>query len=145
MINGIDISQSIFILLSNTGGREITKKTFEAWEQGQRREDLRYADYENLIRLGAFNEVGGLKKSALIDRSVVDIYVPFLPLEKRHLKQCAIKELKVRGYEGSDYHEIVSQIIADMSFWPEDSQVYSTTGCKRVAQKVDELLYENSL
>ena len=86
IIDGVDMSRALFILLSNTGGKDITAKTFEAWQEGLKREDLRYADYENLILKGAFNEVGGLKKSAIIDRSVIDLYVPFLPLGKQILR-----------------------------------------------------------
>ena len=52
IINGIDMSNALFILLSNTGGREITQKTFEFWQQGRIRNDLRYADYERLTLKG---------------------------------------------------------------------------------------------
>ena len=71
IIDGVDMSQCMFLLLSNTGGKEITKKSFEAWEEGKRREDLRLADFENMILKGAFNEGGGLKKSAIINKSVI--------------------------------------------------------------------------
>lgn len=37
---------------------------------------------------------GGLKKSRLIDSHIIDHYVPFLPLEKKHVKQCIEAELK---------------------------------------------------
>lgn len=142
IIDGVDMSRALFVLLSNTGGKDITTKTFEAWKLGQKREELRYADFENLILKGAFNEVGGLKKSAIIDRSVIDLYVPFLPLEQQHIRMCARKELKNRAYEGDDVQEIIQQVLADLSFWPEESKIYSATGCKRVALKVDEILYE---
>ena len=71
IIDGVDMSQCMFLLLSNTGGKEITKKSYEAWEEGKRREDLRLSDFENMILKGAFNEVGGLKKSAIINKSVI--------------------------------------------------------------------------
>ena len=45
-------------------------------------------DLENLIRNGAFNEKGGLHKSNVVERHLVDFYVPFLPLERIHVKQC---------------------------------------------------------
>lgn len=79
--------------MSNTGGREITKKTFEFWKTGRRREDIGYADLEDLVSTGAFNEVGGLHHSGLIQGSLIDIFVPFLPLERRHVLQCAEREL----------------------------------------------------
>ena len=40
---------SIFILLSNTGGREITKKVYEFWSKGSNRQDIAYVDLEDLV------------------------------------------------------------------------------------------------
>lgn len=37
---------------------------------------------------------GGLKKSHLIDSHIIDHYIPFLPLEKKHVMQCIEAELK---------------------------------------------------
>ncbi len=61
-INGIDFRRSIFIFLSNTGGREITTHTFEYFKEGRTRESLQLKDYEAVITGGAFNEIGGLHK-----------------------------------------------------------------------------------
>jgi len=146
IINGVDMSNALFILLSNTGGREITQRTFEFWQQGRIRNDLRYADYERLTLKGAYNEIGGLKNSVIIDKSLIDVYVPFLPLEQKHVRQCIERELINRGYElediGNDFFE---QVLSDLVFWPAETQIYSSTGCKRVSQKVDQILYEQEL
>ncbi len=39
---------------------------------------------------------------------------------------------------------MVDEVLSGMTFWPSDSEIYSTTGCKRVAQKVD-VVYEQSI
>ena len=57
IINGIDMSNVLFILLSNTGGREITQKSFEFWQNGRIRNELRYADYERLTLKGMARSV----------------------------------------------------------------------------------------
>jgi len=146
IINGIDMSNVLFILLSNTGGREITQKSFEFWQNGRIRNELRYADYERLTLKGAYNEVGGLQKSIIIDKSLIDVYVPFLPLEQKHVRQCVERELISRGYEPDQVgHDFYDQVIGDLVFWPADTQIYSSTGCKRVSQKVDQILYELDL
>ncbi len=41
-IGGVDFRRSVFIFLSNTGGREITKRTLEFWEAGKKREELQH-------------------------------------------------------------------------------------------------------
>ena len=94
---------------------------------------------------GAFNEVGGLQNSLIIDKSVIDLYVPFLPLEQKHVRQCVERELLDRGHDPGNLRDLIDQVITDLAFWPSDTQIFSSTGCKRVSQKVDELLYEFEL
>jgi len=90
-VDGLDFRKSIFIFLSNTGGKEITKKALEHWESGRSREELTYHHLEEIVNKGAFNEKGGLYKAGIVEKSLVDVYVPFLPLERRHVK---LKQLK---------------------------------------------------
>lgn len=55
--------KSIFIFLSNTGGKEITKKVHDVWLTAKvKREDLTVRDFERLVELGAFNEEGIKRK-----------------------------------------------------------------------------------
>ena len=47
---------------------------------------------EGLIAKGAFSEDGGLHHANVIEKSLVDHFVPFLPIERRHVKQCILVE-----------------------------------------------------
>ena len=58
-VEGQNFRKSIFIFLSNTGGRDITKETFKFWSEGRGRESISYTDLEMLVNRGAFNELGG--------------------------------------------------------------------------------------
>ena len=49
---------------------------------------------EPLIYSGTFNEKGGLYKSDIVEKGLIDAYIPFLPLEKKHVKQCIVDYLK---------------------------------------------------
>jgi hypothetical protein len=51
-----------------------------------------FRDFESLIHRGAFNEAGGLHHSTVIEKSLVDHFVPFLPMERRHVRQCVQAE-----------------------------------------------------
>ena len=51
-----------------------------------------FRDLEGLITKGAFSESGGLQHSNLIEKSLVDHFVPFLPIERMHVKQCILVE-----------------------------------------------------
>ena len=134
-VGGNNFRRAIFIFLSNTGGRDITKETHKFWMEGKQREDITYKDLESLVNNGAFNELGGLHHSAVIDSSLIDVYVPFLPLERKHIKMCVIKEAKDRNMTLSEAD--VNDVVDSLNYWPKDTKLYSTTGCKRVSNKLD--------
>jgi len=134
-VEGLNFRKSIFIFLSNTGGRDITKETVRFWSEGKQREEITYRDLEMLVNQGAFNELGGLHRSAVIDSSLIDVYVPFLPLERSHVRMCVEKEARDRNVTMKEQH--VKEVVDSLSYWPQDTQLYSTTGCKRVANKMD--------
>jgi len=134
-ISGMNFRKSIFIFLSNTGGRDITRESLRIWGQGRQRESISYSDLESLINRGAFNELGGLHKSAIIDSSLIDLYVPFLPLERLHVRQCVWREAANRNVSLSA--EEVEAISGSLTYWPEESQLFSITGCKKVANRLD--------
>jgi len=140
-VEGQNFRKSIFIFLSNTGGRDITKETLKFWSDGKNREDITYRDLEMLVNKGAFNELGGLHRSAVIDSSLIDVYVPFLPLERKHVRLCVENEARNRNITMKE--EQVMAVVDSLSYWPEDTRLYSTTGCKRVANKMD--LFEEEM
>ena len=65
---------------------------------------------ENLIERGAFQEKGGLQFSRMIEKNLVDMFVPFLPLERRHVKICVRNELRRREVPGwsEDHVEMIA-------------------------------------
>jgi len=140
-VEGVNFRKAIYVFLSNTGGREITSETVRFWKEGQAREDITYNHLEQLVNQGAFNELGGLHRSAVIDSSLIDVYVPFLPLERRHIRQCVEKEGRERNITIGEVE--AEKIVNSLTYWPAESRLYSTTGCKRVANKID--LYEEEL
>merc|ERR1712142_1057607 len=79
------------------GGKEITQTAFDNWNKGNERESITVRDLEHLIAAGAFNEEGGLQYSRMIEKNLVDVFVPFLPLERKHVKICVRNELKRRN------------------------------------------------
>jgi len=141
-VEGVNFRKSIFLFLSNTGGREITKKAYSFWQAGRQREEIEYRDLEELVNMGAFNELGGLHKSSVIEKSLIDVYVPFLPMERSHVKRCIEREVEARNASLSEKQ--IQGIADELNYWPEDTALYSKTGCKRVAQKVDLFLEELS-
>ena len=93
----------------------------------------------------SFLFVGGLWHSELITKNLITAYVPFLPLERRHVNQCIRQALLEQGYfrSAAEIPEDKVQLIADhLTFVPDNVQVFSITGCKRVVEKIDYELHD---
>lgn len=98
---------AIFIFLSNTGGKEIINQVKKNWELGKKREELTIKDFERLVEVGAFNEEGGLYQAFIIEKHLIDLYVPFLPLEKRHVRLCTRTAFRNERYLPDNMEEAV--------------------------------------
>ncbi|XP_043505268.1 torsin-1A [Polistes fuscatus] len=132
-------NKAIFIFLSNTGSRQIVQRLLNLWESGVKREDTKLQDFENLISIGAFNERGGFHLSDTIETSVIDHYIPFLPLEEDDVKKCVMSVFKKRGAVPTT--EMIDEALSHLTFDPPPHNLYSKSGCKRIEQKVTILLY----
>ena len=60
---------------SDTGKRERREKTLvlKKWTI-------------KVVNLGEFNTKGGFQHSSLIEKNLIDYFIPFLPLERSHIK-----------------------------------------------------------
>ena len=134
-IEGIDYRKNIFIFLSNTAGDKINSFVLNHLLQGKPREDITSVEMDRLLSVAAFNIPGGLKKAELILAGLIDFYVPFLPLERKHIKQCAAAELKRRNISYND--TILEKIASEMKYFPKKEQLFSSTGCKSITNKVE--------
>ncbi|XP_046607287.1 torsin-1A-like isoform X1 [Neodiprion virginianus] len=132
-LQNIDTTKAIFIFLSNTGGSAVAKHLLEMWQAGKKRDETTLADFELLLAMGAFNEKGGFHKSDTIETSLIDHYVPFLPLEEIHVKKCIIDAFLKRGVYPSD--EMIQETMTHVTFGPHPQNLYSNAGCKRLDQK----------
>lgn len=127
-------NKAIFIFLSNTGSLQIVQHLTNIWESGKRREDVQLHDFERIIENGAFREKGGFHHSDTIQTSLIDHYVPFLPLEEEHVKKCLKYGFIERGI--SPTGEIIEEVLSHLTFGPEPHRLYAMAGCKRIDQKV---------
>ncbi|KAH3841117.1 hypothetical protein DPMN_114574 [Dreissena polymorpha] len=139
-VEGVDYRKAMFFLLSNNAGAAISTKTFDFWNAGRSRESIQLKDFENILQLATLNDKSnGLWHSELISSGLLTASIPFLPLERLHVKQCIrdalIKHKFVRTVQEIPEEKV--QMIADqLAYFPDDSKVYATTGCKRIHDKV---------
>ncbi|XP_053987338.1 torsin-1A-like isoform X1 [Hylaeus volcanicus] len=135
----VNTRKAIYIFLSNTGSSKITQRLLTLWAEGKHRHGTKLQDFENLISVGAFNEKGGLYRSEAIDTSLIDHYVPFLPLEEAHVKMCLRKAFLKR--DSTPTNDMIEEVMSYVVFGPPPHNLYATAGCKRLEQKVASIIY----
>ena len=142
-VHEVDFRNAIFIFLSNIGGELIQNKTLKLMNSGLKREMITFDDLDELVAMGAFNEEGGLQKGNLIKKKLIDYHVPFLPLEREHVKLCIEAEAKMRGLELSKSR--LDEFAGKLPYQPESNPIFSKYGCRGVPQKLDVLISRNEL
>ncbi|KAL3090900.1 hypothetical protein niasHS_007275 [Heterodera schachtii] len=138
-LNGIDSRKSIFLFLSNGGANSIAQRTLEYYNRGKPREEITFREMEEIIQISAYNEGdGGLKSSRLINKHLIDYFVPFLPLERRHVTMCFKDYL--RSLNVNYTPEQLERLTDSISFFPREAPIYASAGCKQVVQRTDFIL-----
>ena len=137
-VGKVDFRKSIFIFLSNTGAHLINDAVLKHWKEGKKREDIEIKQMDKVINLGEFNTKGGLWHSSLIDKNLIDYFIPFMPLERSHIKMCAKADLEQKGHPVTE--EVLNRVADELLYFPEDLKVFSKSGCKKISSKVDYIM-----
>lgn len=139
------LRRSIFLFLYE-GDEPVVDWALEMWQKRQHREDLSLRDAEEKI-LPYVNSDQSLKDSLLISKALIDHHLPFLPLERNHVRRCiknAIQDHLEKQDDSSKWKNVpedelmsyVEEIEDDIIFYPEEAPVFSLYGCKKVTAKV---------
>ncbi|WAQ97840.1 TOR1B-like protein [Mya arenaria] len=107
-LGGVDYRKSTFFFLSNTAGTDIAERTIKYWSEGIPRENIRLKEMEEVIRLPALN----VKENGLVQRGF-------------YSTESVIPDSKVQ------------EIADELQYYPQDLNVFSSTGCKRILEKID--------
>jgi hypothetical protein len=82
-----------------------------------------------------FLPVGGLWHSTLLEKNLVSALIPFLPMERQHVKRCIEDDLRNKKKEVTE--KIVNRVADMLQYYPDDTKLFAKSGCKPVSQKVD--------
>lgn len=80
----------------------------------------------------------GFYESLIIFNNLITAYVPFLPLEKKHIRSCIIDYLiKKEQYNEREQipEDIWDTFSRELLYYPEDEELFSVSGCRRVPDK----------
>lgn len=130
-------SPTIFLLLSNAHGNDINRiyLKFLLDSPTRKREEISLDHFSSVFT----SEVNGWT-SSLTSTQLIDAFVPFLPLEVEHVIQCIKKDLVSKRF--STDAGTVKRVLEELSFFSHGNIYLSQTGCKRVADKVDLVMFE---
>uniref|UniRef100_A0A8C2C5G3 Torsin family 1 n=1 Tax=Cyprinus carpio TaxID=7962 RepID=A0A8C2C5G3_CYPCA len=135
-LNGVSYRKAIFIFLSNAGGEKIVEVALDFWKDGREREEIQLKDLETALSLSVFNNKNsGFWHTSLIDKNLVDFFVPFLPLEYKHIIQCGLAEMVSKGHAPDK--EVVETMARDLNYFPKEERVFSMQGCKVIPARLD--------
>ncbi|XP_061589796.1 torsin family 1 isoform X2 [Cololabis saira] len=135
-LDGVSYRKSIFIFLSNAGGDSIIQTALDFWKAGRDREEIKLRDLETSLSLSVFNnKESGFFRTSLIDKHMVDFFVPFLPLEYKHIVQCTMAEMRNRDRKPDQ--DVADMVARDLVYFPKSERVFSVKGCKTIETKLD--------
>ncbi|KAI6658545.1 Torsin-1A-like [Oopsacas minuta] len=137
-MDGIDYTRAIYILLSNAGATKINDFTVDQFRDGRDRSSIRMNEMHNIISDAIHREDGAFKDTELVSRQVIDASIPFLPLEKAHVRKCIERAIIDRGSIPID--SLVEKVLKDIRFVPEDLERFSESGCKRLDEIITDFI-----
>lgn len=128
-------SHSIFLFLSSMGSNAINELALSFWSAGRQRKEITADDLERPLRAAIKENQGDIPLTQqLMEEGLIDGLVPFLPLERAHVKLCAQDSFVARGLPYTEKElELVAQ---ELLFVPEEHKLFSAQGCKLVAQRI---------
>lgn len=128
---------TIFLFLSNLGGSGISDTVLQLLHSGFAREDIRLEHLAPRLQAEMEATDDGFGRSALVTEPLIDLFVPFLPLEGQHVKLCARDAFQNRGlaYTEAALEEIARSLVSV----PKERPLFSAQGCKSVSQRISYL------
>uniref|UniRef100_UPI0037E809AA torsin-1A-like n=1 Tax=Semicossyphus pulcher TaxID=241346 RepID=UPI0037E809AA len=133
-LDGVSYRKTIFIFISNNGRDFITQKALDFWKEGRGREEIKLRDLETSLSDSAFNSENGFWHSTLIDENLIDYFIPFLPLEHRHVVQCVMAEMKARRLQPD--LKVAEKVAKGLRYIPQSERAFSKVGCKTVGARL---------
>lgn len=132
-------SKTIFLFLSNLGGKVINEIVLNLLKAGRSREEITAEHLEPHLQAEIMKSTdSGFGRSCIVKENLIDFFVPFLPLEYRHVKLCARDAFL--SQEVLYTEEALDEIAKMMVYVPKEEQLFSAQGCKSISQRINYFL-----
>ncbi|XP_060499617.1 torsin-3A [Panthera onca] len=135
----VESPRTIFLFLSNLGGSVINEAVLNLLMAGWSREDIKLDHLVPQLEAKiAKSTDSGFGQSRLVKENLIDFFVPFLPLEYRHVRLCARDAFLSQELPYTE--EALDQIAKMMVYVPKEEQLFSSQGCKSISQRINYFL-----
>ncbi|XP_065176530.1 torsin-1A-like [Sycon ciliatum] len=140
-IEGVDYRNTIFIFTTNLGAKEIAAQVHDHYQAGHQRHKLQASIFDRVLSKYSYNSDGGFKFSSLITKQVIDLHLPFLPLESKHIKECIKVEIRKMSNHCKFTDDLVSTIANQVVYYDfgkdaDLNNLFARGGCKKIRSQV---------
>ena len=129
-VDRIYYNRAIFIFICNTGADMISDFILTELSQGRERESITLHEMHKFLHGDVMKNESPYRGTTFVSRNLVDAYIPFLPLERKHVKECV--HAIMRNISAKFDEEFVDNIVNSVPYFPESNPLFSVSGCKRL-------------
>ncbi|XP_058395965.1 torsin-3A isoform X2 [Diceros bicornis minor] len=131
--------RTIFLFLSNLGSNIINEEVLNLLKAGWLREEITLEHLEPRLQAQIVESTdSAFGHSCLVKENLIDFFVPFLPLEYRHVRLCARDAFLSQELLYTE--EALDEIAKMMVYVPKEEQLFSSQGCKSISQRINYFL-----
>ncbi|KAB1260711.1 Torsin-3A [Camelus dromedarius] len=131
--------RTIFVFLSNLGGNIINEVVLNLLKAGWSREEISMEHLKSHLQAEIVESTdSGFGHSRLVKENLIDFFIPFLPLEYRHVRLCARDAFLSQELLYTE--EALDEIAKMMVYVPKEEQLFSSQGCKSISQRINYFL-----
>ncbi|CAI4227791.1 unnamed protein product [Auanema sp. JU1783] len=142
--DSIDYRGTTFIFIGKEAGTVINDLVISHTKKKENsRESLQLIEFEKSITNAIFNAQGGFYRSLIIQNGLIDIFVPFLPLERQHIMECIKYYLEtINKKHLVNNSQMIDEIADSLQYF---KHIYASTGCKKVSARTDLIIRNQEL
>lgn len=133
---GAEAPRAIFLFLSNLGGSVINEAVLGLFKAGWSREEITMQHLEKPLQTEIMESAdSSFGSSRLLKKRLIDLFIPFLPLEFRHVRLCVRDAFLGQNLPYTE--EALDEIAKMMTYVPEEERLFSSQGCKSISQRIN--------
>lgn len=133
---GAEPPRAIFLFLSNLGGSVINEVVLGLLKAGWSREEITMHHLETPLQAEILESAdSSFGSSRLVKENLIDLFVPFLPLEYRHVRLCVRDAFLSQDLPYTE--AALDEIAKMMTYVPEEERLFSSQGCKSISQRIN--------